>query len=315
MNHLRRRTAFTLVELLVVIAIIGLLLALLLPAIQSAREAARRTRCGSQLRQIGLGFHGFHNARRYLPEAGKNTCDDDPKKPTRPDDLPTCQNPPFTNWGVYQAQHRRDFSWCYWIMPFIELDKAFQLPEQYPHDNLIRKTPMGIFNCPTRRGPVLYAAPNSANYGYRTDYAGVTGSTTKKAGMLVETLVARITFKQVSDGLSKTFLVVEKQLNPKQFGTSTDDNESMLNPGWDLEILRYVGPTAVPGTDTQAICYRTTCPLPTDPSDRMGSAHADVFQVCLGDGSVRVVRYTTDVTILMNWADRNDGKTVNPNEL
>src|SRR5687768_11860740 len=62
------RSGWTLVELLVVLAIIGVLIALLLPAVQMAREAARRTQCGNHLRQIGQGVHLFHDARNFLPQ-------------------------------------------------------------------------------------------------------------------------------------------------------------------------------------------------------------------------------------------------------
>jgi prepilin-type N-terminal cleavage/methylation domain-containing protein len=91
------RRGFTLVELLVVIAIIGVLVALLLPAVQAAREAARRSSCGNNLRQLGIAVHNFHDTRNYLPPGG------------------AADQPPYGNaaaaWGS---------SWFVYILPFVE---------------------------------------------------------------------------------------------------------------------------------------------------------------------------------------------------
>lgn len=108
-----RRRGFTLVELLVVIAIIGILIALLLPAVQAAREAARRTQCTNNLKQIALAFQTHHDTHKKFPYAGAGA---DPDR-TYVDSRGIVVNTPTGAIGVGRQQH---WSWAYQILPFME---------------------------------------------------------------------------------------------------------------------------------------------------------------------------------------------------
>ena len=126
-----RRRAFTLIELLVVIAIIGILLALLMPAVQSAREAGRRTQCQNNLKQIGIAISNFHDRRNELP--------------------------PSRNYDHYM-------SWAFLILPDLESRNLFKNwdPElkYYYQSNTARLTPISTYFCPTRRGPPQNSTQN-----------------------------------------------------------------------------------------------------------------------------------------------------------
>ena len=153
----RPRSAFTLVELLVVIAIIGILIALLLPAVQAAREAARRMQCGNHLKQVGLAIHSFHSTHNALPPAGTRGGGE-----------------------VTMFVH---------LLPFIEQDVAYQLwdPRQeyafYKVSDEAREIQVSSYFCPTRRSPMLsehdethfLPSPNGG-LGSLGDYAACAGN-------------------------------------------------------------------------------------------------------------------------------------------
>jgi prepilin-type N-terminal cleavage/methylation domain-containing protein len=149
-----RRRAFTLVELLVVIAIIGILVALLLPAVQQAREAARRSQCQNHLKQIGVGFLNFESTNKFLPGAG------------------------FSPWFVGDPQmgagRKQPGGWMYQILPYIEEQALYDMPndgqkklvtqQQKTAAVAMQATPVTIFNCPSRRPAKAYVWALTPNW-------------------------------------------------------------------------------------------------------------------------------------------------------
>jgi prepilin-type N-terminal cleavage/methylation domain-containing protein len=243
-----RPAGFTLVELLVVIAIIGILIALLLPAVQAAREAARRMQCKNNLKQIGLGILNHLDAKKYYPTAGVN--------------VGTADWNTLTKFGVERG------SWCFQILPYIEEASLYQLGHNVLTGDYHQDAPglgksfeeQGVptFNCPSRG--VQYSQPNAAGYTWATcDYAGFftdplkfgndqeflgsfwgpmgpsgpffagkkpevdlmyRGIITLGGWQYDEThggLLKTIKFKDVPDGTSNTMLVLEKALWNKQY--------------------------------------------------------------------------------------------------
>ena len=147
------RSAFTLVELLVVIAIIGVLVALLLPAVQAAREAARRAQCANQMKQMGLGFLMHESTHGILPGAG------------------------WSPWTVGDADRgvgrEQPGGWIYNILPYVEQQAIYELPGDGDRTNItpaqreaavvMQATPIPLFNCPSRRPstPTPFTLPAS----------------------------------------------------------------------------------------------------------------------------------------------------------
>jgi len=164
-NHEPAKHGFTLVELLVVIAIIGILVALLLPAIQSAREAARRTQCKNNLKNIGLAFQGFHDTYKYFPLGGTESW-------TKFDLYFTAGKP--------NGPREQGIGWPYQILAFIEEQNAqanaagvYQVGQNKAMA-AIQANPVTIYNCPSRRGPTRWEGsdPDTGVSPWLIDYAG-----------------------------------------------------------------------------------------------------------------------------------------------
>ncbi|WP_339728930.1 DUF1559 domain-containing protein [uncultured Gimesia sp.] len=158
-NQLPRR-AFTLIELLVVIAIIAILIALLLPAVQQAREAARRSTCKNNLKQIGLGLHNYHETHSMFPMSYKHTLD-----------------------GGYDAT-QRGMSWISYMLPFIDQANVYNkinhgLPLSDPNNDEVSKTILTVMLCPTDPGVESGILGGRANVGGEraiTSYKAVSGN-------------------------------------------------------------------------------------------------------------------------------------------
>lgn len=311
-----RRTAFTLVELLVVIAIIGVLVALLLPAVQAARESARRMQCQNHLKQIGLAFHNHTDTHGHYPTGG---------------------------WGWdYVGEPDGGFAegqpggWTYNILPYIEQKAAREIglgksgPLLHAELEQLVNIPIKFYNCPSRRPAHTYPVsvkPKNApgvTKGAKLDYAANVGDTPYNqwrggppepksvpgvdwTGLLYD--FSKVRQSEVTDGTSNTFMVGEKYLDPNNYTTGKDlaDNEN-LYVGFDNDNCRSTHADYYPPRKDSR-----TPPAPWTKANDLymyGSAHPAGFNVVLCDGSVRVIQYDIDKDNFRRWGNKSDGETV-----
>ena len=302
------RGAFTLVELLVVIAIIGILVALLLPAVQAAREAARRMSCMNHLKQIGIACHNHHDTYTYFPDGGEhwntsrtwidqnaNVVNSSP-----PGVSPAAA--PLQNWG-----------WSYQILPFMESANTWEIQD----DRETRETPVATYFCPTRRAGSNSSRVRDGRYGncYMIDYSGNAGTSTVEPSSgsygngndatIIRRYVPtndrrsrKVNVAVIEDGTSNTLLVGEKYVRPDQLGQNQPDEDQGWGCGWDWDIVRW-------GFDPP---LRATPGL-WDPA-RFGSFHVGGMNGVMSDGSVQFFSYSMDQETFRRVCVRNDGETI-----
>ncbi len=326
---------FTLVELLVVIAIIGVLIALLLPAVQAARESARRSQCSNNLKQIALAMHNFQDTYQKLPNGAR---DGDHRIP---DSLDACCN----------SRTRYGWSWLYHVLPFLEQKPVSDLATdgddppltnpssgQNSKENVVAQAMIPTYYCPSRRIP----EPIGSGRFYRSDYAGNAGerevgptirnsrSNGGMRGVIIQTDRGKTRTELIGDGSSNTIMVSEKALNPKSAGNDGGDNERWNNAGWDEDVIRFGAglrtingaptPYGIPPIpDSSATQYiNGAWTTVKDPSGYswgqwhpfFGSSHPGGVNAAMADGSVRLISFTIQQEIMRRLSLSDDGESI-----
>ena len=284
MTFLRfKRCGFTLIELLVVIAIIAILIGLLLPAVQKVREAAARSTCSNNLKQIGIAFHSYNDTHNSFPTGGDNG--------------PTNCCAPDT--GFVDR-----LNWTYHIMPYLEQDNIHKLVTQGsgPNWSTLKKSVVKTYYCPTRRSPQVYK--NLA----KSDYSASRGTGDNGVAWQL-TANKKATMVTVSDGTSNTLMVGESRVHIQNMTASVgsaccSDNEDAYTSGWADDVVRTGSNPPLPDITDASID-------PNQADGRFGSSHTGGLNVCLADGSVRFIRYSIPSTTFRNLCIRNDGAVIN----
>lgn len=348
-NHfdLRRTAGFTLVELLVVIAIIGILVALLLPAVQAAREAARRSQCGNNLKQLGLALQNFHDTYQRLPPGGAT---DQPPHGTA-----------NSAWGS---------SWMVYILPYIEHGNMFDKfnfgggsgwgTNAANNTAAAKNSIIASYVCPSSPLPNICRSPNSNGPIMAASYVGMSGAVDglipgytesrintpgSSAGCCSGGIISgggalipsgMLSLASLTDGTSNTMVVGEVSDFLVTADGSKRDYRSSGQHGFIIGWRATTSPPSVGNGGDNRTFNMVTLRYPINLKKRTGtgwpdwpgncgadgmcdnassntplvSAHPNGVQVAIADGSVRFISQTTALDVVARIATRDDGQPV-----
>jgi prepilin-type N-terminal cleavage/methylation domain-containing protein/prepilin-type processing-associated H-X9-DG protein len=346
----RGRGAFTLIELLVVIAIIAILIALLVPAVQKVREAAARTQCINNLKQIGLALHNHHDALKAFPSGGAVYLEEDGPTAT-PSALGSTTPANYTSqaWG-----------WAFQILPFLEQGNPWTIGVS--NGPLTKATIVPVYTCPSRRGDMVYQG------WFHCDYAANGGSNVNAAGKqaagqsdpnpngvivmnvaadnyvlaynkdkgsgafqkanpplpILATMQNVVRMTSITDGTSNTLFVGEKFISPKYYQPGNtgsgyafqwgDLNGYTAGVGWDQVRYGYWQPMQDNNNMRYDACYVDAatgkCTGRPNTVDMFGGPHPGGTPAAMCDGSVRMISYSISQAMMQNLTNKADGNVV-----